>query len=206
MTLLDWTIPDKPTFGGADVVVHEVTILSHMFHIVGLADPAVMEQPDGCSFGLGLELWPTSIQLAERILSGERGRYRYALELGCGLGLVAAAASRAGWLVTAVDHEQSTIDFAALNAELNYANDVTFRLMDWQTPEAATLPGRYYSRIWASDVLYDEGDHEPVAKYIKDHLAADGCALIADPGRKVADAFPALARRHGFRVNVEAVA
>lgn len=144
----------------------------------------------------GLELWPSSIALARYIEESSPGDGRTALDLGCGLGLVAILATMHGWKVTAADNEPTTLRFAQFNAELNHVSVDGFQSVDWRSPNL----GRRFDRIFAADVLYQLVDFEPILACVKKLLAPDGLAVIADPKRSVADGFGQLAESHGFQV------
>ncbi len=158
----------------------------------------------------GLELWPSSLMLAEDILKGEPGRDRSAIELGCGLGLTAMAAARKGWRVVATDHDPTSLAFAKHNVGLSDIAIEAFEKLDWR--HFADRAGRHtaapalgtarYARVFGADVLYQLVDHEPILQCIKALLATDGVALIADPHRGAADRFDAMAKAHGFEVTI----
>lgn len=134
------------------------------------------------------EPWPSSFVLAAEILA-ERwgaGRGRSLLELGCGAGLVTAAAARAGFEVTASDYYEDALRFARLNAWRNARRAVEGTLLDWRAlPEL--LPR--YDVVLAADVLYERPYAELVARTVARTLAAGGVAVVADPGRIAAGAF-----------------
>ncbi len=142
----------------------------------------------------GLELWPSSQILAERLLTGEPGAGREALEIGCGLGLVAIAATLAGWRVRATDVDAMALDFARMNAALNGVEVAEWGELDWADPPA----GRRFERILAADVLYEAPQHAPILACLRRLLAPGGAALISDPNRGSADRFADLAREAGF--------
>ncbi|NUQ22094.1 MAG: class I SAM-dependent methyltransferase [Gemmatimonadaceae bacterium] len=134
------------------------------------------------------EPWPSSFVLAAEMLA-ERwgaGRGRTLLELGCGTGLVTAAAAIAGFVVTASDYYEDALRFAQLNAWRNAGREVEATLLDWRAlPEL--LPR--YDVVLAADVLYERPYAELVARTIARTLAPEGIAIVADPGRIAAGAF-----------------
>ena len=84
-------------------------------------------------------LWPSSIALADALLSGEIAvAVARVLELGCGLGLGSIAAALAGAaMVLATDIEPRALDCTRANAELNGAGDaIATRILDWRAPES----------------------------------------------------------------------
>lgn len=147
----------------------------------------------------GLELWPVAVMLAERILTGEPGEGRPALDLGCGIGLSAIAATLSGWRVLAGDHEPTSLRFARFNAEANGVKVDSFEHFDWHHPPA----DRRFARVFAADILYQRVDHLPILTCLSAVLETGGTALIADPNRGVADRFADLARQQDWDVVVE---
>jgi predicted nicotinamide N-methyase len=141
------------------------------------------------------DVWPSSLVLAERVL-GERGAGRTLLELGCGVGVVAVAAGRAGFDVTVSDYYEDALAFARVNLARD-GHDARAALLDWRAlPD--DLPR--YDVVLASDVLYERPYAALVAEVIARALAPGGVALIADPGRVAAPEFVAAARERGLRV------
>lgn len=137
------------------------------------------------------DLWPSARVLGERLL-GMEPRGRRLLELGCGAGLVAACAARAGFAVTATDYYDDALEFTRVNAWRNAAVHIATRSLDWRR-----LPqdiGRF-DVIVASDVLYERPYAALVAEVIARALAPAGTAIIADPGRLALGEFLSEARR-----------
>lgn len=148
------------------------------------------------------QLWPASVLLAEHILKGPAGEGRAAIELGCGIGLVSVAAAVAGWSVTASDHDEDALAFAALNAERNGVRLGGVALVDFVDQPA----DRHFDRIFASDVLYERRLAAPLVRWLASGLSRDGVALVSDPMRSAADGFEATLIRHGLRATVRRVA
>ena len=131
------------------------------------------------------DVWPSSVVLAERVRR-EAGAGRRFLELGCGLGLVATAAARAGFEVTASDYYDDALEFARVNVAANAARDIRTRLVDWRAlPEDL---GRF-NVVVASDVLYEHRYGPLIADVLAATLTAGGVGLVADPGRIALEAF-----------------
>jgi predicted nicotinamide N-methyase len=135
------------------------------------------------------EPWPSSFVLATQLLAQARwgpGKGRRLIELGCGAGLVAAAATLAGYAVTATDYYEDALRFARLNAWRAARRAIDATLLDWRAlPEL--LPR--YEIVVAADVLYERPYAELVAGAIARLLAPRGLAIVSDPGRLAADAF-----------------
>ena len=142
------------------------------------------------------DVWPSSIALGRRLLE-ERGAGRTLLELGCGVGVVALAAARAGFAVTVSDYYEDALAFARANlARAGYTAEA--RHLDWRAlPD--DLPT--YDVVVASDVLYERPYAELVAAVIDRALAPDGAALVADPGRFAAPAFVEAAQGHRLEID-----
>ena len=131
------------------------------------------------------DLWPSAIALANRVID-ERGSGKKLLELGCGLGLVSAAALCAGYEVTATDYYEDALLFTAENARRLTGSTPRVQLVNWRT-----LPDDIgsYHRIVAADVLYEREYGSLVADVVAKLLAPNGTATIADPDRVAAPAF-----------------
>ena len=126
------------------------------------------------------EPWPSSFALARHLVSSESllggGANRRLLELGCGAGLVAAAATLAGFDVTASDYYEDALLFARANVERNGGRRVRTRMVDWREfPEDLGT----FDRVIASDVLYEMTYAPLVARAIALSLGRDGVAGIA---------------------------
>jgi predicted nicotinamide N-methyase len=143
------------------------------------------------------DLWPSAQILAREVremrLTGER-----VLELGCGLGLVAAAAAMAGGEVTATDYYDDAVLFARLNVAEATGASITARMVDW-TAMPADL-GRF-DVVLTSDVLYEPRYAALVAGAIAATLRRGGEAVVADPGRIACPDFLTECRTRGLVVS-----
>jgi predicted nicotinamide N-methyase len=125
------------------------------------------------------DLWPSAQILANEVRTMRLADARV-LELGCGLGLVAAAAAMAGAAVTATDYYDDALLFARVNVEAATGACIATRMVDW-TAMPADL-GRF-DLVLTSDVLYEPRYAGLVAGAIASTLARGGEAIVADPGR-----------------------
>jgi predicted nicotinamide N-methyase len=147
------------------------------------------------------DVWPSARVLASHLMQ-EGGDGRRLLELGCGSGLVAAAAARAGFVVTASDYYAEALDFTRANVRRAAGIDCETRLVDWRAmPEDL---GRF-DRVVASDVLYERPYAALVARALVHTLARGGVAYVTDPGRLAAPDFVEEARSLGLDVGEPAV-
>ena len=119
------------------------------------------------------------------------------LELGCGMGLVAAAATLAGFAVTASDYYEDALRFARVNVWHAAERLIDVIHLDWRAlPEL--LPR--YEVVIASDVLYERPYAEIVARTLARTLAPGGVAIVADPGRMATPAFIEACPTVGLRI------
>ncbi len=142
------------------------------------------------------DVWESAIVLAEEIAALD-GRGRTLLELGCGLGLPALVAAKAGFAVTATDYESAALEGVVFNAARNGLGPIVTREIDWRAPPA-DLPR--HDLVVAADVLYEPHHAAALAAVIARTLAAAGLALVADPCRQHAAAFAPAARAAGLLV------
>lgn len=147
------------------------------------------------------ELWPSAIALARHVATRDL-RGRRALELGCGLGLTAIAAARAGARVLATDWADDALVFTQLNAARN-ATSVETALLVWGRLDALEELGSF-DLVLAADVLYEARHADPLLSVLDRALAPGGEALVADPGRQHAAAF--LEAAHDARWHVATTA
>lgn len=140
------------------------------------------------------DLWPSAQILAREVrtmrLAGQR-----VLELGCGLGIVAIAATLAGADVTATDYYEDAILFARLNVAEATGREIATRMVNWvdMPPDL----GRF-DVVLASDVLYEHRYAALVAGAIAATLVKGGEAVVADPGRIALDEFLEECRDRGL--------
>lgn len=172
-----------------EVTTSSVDIAGEQFAIMhpkdaeGLIDEAAFNHDERLPFWA--DVWPSSVALARTVRAMD-GSGRTLLELGCGVGLVAAAALRAGFDVTVSDYYEDALSFARLNAVTNASREPRAMLLDWrEMPQA--IPA--FDVVVGADVLYERSYGPVVARAIATTLADNGRALIADPGRVGSPAF-----------------
>jgi predicted nicotinamide N-methyase len=126
------------------------------------------------------ELWPSSLGLAEALADGRVAvAGRSVTELGCGVGLVALAAARAGARrVLATDWYTECLAFAAGSAAEN-GLELETRQVDWRSPPADAGA----EVVLAADVLYERRNARAVADALRALVLPGGFAVVADPGR-----------------------
>jgi predicted nicotinamide N-methyase len=150
------------------------------------------------------EVWPSAEILAERIASERRGAAgRTLLELGCGVGLLSLVAADSGYRsrnVLASDYYPEALDFVRANAWLNGLTEPRTEMLDWRSLPADLST---FDRVVAADVLYEPEHTDLVIGAILRTLAADGIAMVADPGRPTAARFADRCERAGLVVQRE---
>ncbi|MCK4343013.1 MAG: methyltransferase domain-containing protein [Phycisphaerae bacterium] len=171
-----------------------------------LDDPRVVERFERDEYmPYWAMLWPAALLLADIVATWEPAASHpeppTVLELGCGLGLVGLVAARLGYRVTVSDHDEDALAFARESARRNGLPPPATRYFDWREAQQAW----HVDRIVAADVLYEARNLEPVAEFIRQHLNAEGFALLSDPHRRTADSFELTARACGLSVAVTAV-
>ncbi len=144
------------------------------------------------------ELWPSARVLAARVMS-ERGAGRTLLELGCGAGLVTAAALLAGFAVVATDYYEDALLFTRVNGWRVAGLEPATRILDWRVVPDDPPRG---DLVVATDVLYERPYGPLVANVLARTLARDGLGVVADPGRIGVEGFLAALRPEGLALTL----
>jgi predicted nicotinamide N-methyase len=148
------------------------------------------------------ELWPSGIALADLIeQSPQFVRGKRVFELGCGLGVTAIAALRAGAALTAGDYSNAALDLCRKNCTENAGAVPVEVAVNWRTitrePMLAALDR--FPVVLAADVLYERRDIEPLVTALSELLEPGGVLWLAEPGRPVAAEFLARVESLGWR-------
>lgn len=133
------------------------------------------------------ELWPSAPVLAEELLVRDIAG-RSVIELGCGVGLPAIAASLLGAKTLATDWYEPALAFTRANAVASGARLETL-LVDWNAPPRALFTRGSADLVIGADVLYEERNGPALATLLQRIVAPYGEVLIADPRRPHAEAF-----------------
>ena len=147
-------------------------------------------------------VWPSGLALAEALLAHpEALRSKRALELGCGLGTTATAALLCGARLEVADCFAETLLFCRYNTLRNAGRQPRTLLVNWRTDagRAACLAGAPFDALLAADILYEPEDLEPLLQLVPRLLAPDGAFWLAEPGRRVSQAFVRAALARGWR-------
>lgn len=146
------------------------------------------------------EIWPSGVALADEIvadrslLDGQR-----VFEIGCGIGITAAAALRAGADLAVADYAETALTLCRANALLNTGREPATLRCNWRKPGHELLSLEPFPVVLAADVLYEGRDIEPLLDVLTRLVAPDGLLWLAEPGRAVARRFVELAAERGWR-------
>ena len=150
--------------------------------------------------------WPSGVALADVAMAHpERFAGSRVLELGCGLGVTAAAALAAGARLIATDYGAEALLLCRLNALRNAQRSPYTLQLNWRKPNAALwrLARPAFSQILAADVLYESRDIEPLLSVTERLLAPGGTLWLAEPRRTVAERFVAAAVAAGWQDEID---
>src|SRR5258708_18248204 len=133
--------------------------------------------------------WPRGQALAAALLATPAAvRGRRTLELGCGLGVTAAAALDAGAALWAADCFPEALLFCGYNSLRASSRTPHSLLLDLRSPAGrdtcqALAP---FSLPLAADVLYARGDLEPLLSLVPPLLPPSSPSSLAHPGPSAA--------------------
>ena len=161
-----------------------------------LDDPAVQRESYKSDYvPYWAYVWPSSLLVAEEVLGRSWTTKMHAIEIGCGLGLAGLAALAGGMHVTFTDYSPAALTLASHNARQNGFEEFDVKKLDWHDP-----PKIRFDLVLGADVLYEQRCLEEVLGVLDSVLDRSGEALIGDPNRSVANAFPSLAQSRGYTV------
>jgi len=132
------------------------------------------------------------------------------LEIGCGLAIPSMVAlTRGAARVTATDMHPDVPDFLRRNLKANGLGDhpgFRYQAVDWRRDKDVLLGGEagMIDCVLASDVLYDRGQADAVAGFLREAFARGTAqAIVTDPGRPYLQEFVSACARQGLKVVVE---
>jgi predicted nicotinamide N-methyase len=137
------------------------------------------------------ELWPSGVALAAKIARDPAiVQGRRVLELGCGLGVTAIAALRAGADLLVTDYSPEALALCSLNAlEQAGTRPKTLRV-NWREPGPRLQDaGEGFPVVLAADVLYERRDVDPLVALVERVVTPYGELWLAEPGRPPAARF-----------------
>lgn len=150
------------------------------------------------------DIWPSGLALGDLLLdraaalTGTR-----ALELGCGLGITAAAALAAGLDLAVADYSPISLAFCRFNALRNTGREPHPLAFNWRDPLPDVIAQigdpPPFPLILAADIFYETRDVAPVLALVDRLLAPDGQFWLAEPGRETARRFLKAIRAAGWQ-------
>jgi predicted nicotinamide N-methyase len=147
------------------------------------------------------EVWPSGVALATAITErSDALRGLRVLELGCGLGLTAIAALRAGATVLATDYSSEALALCRLNCRREAGSEPDTLPINWRrdNPLGAISSRTKYPLVLAADVLYERRDVQPLLALTRSVVAPGGELWLAEPGREHAARFLEVLRASGW--------
>lgn len=181
----------------SDVELHAL----HPISIDALVDSAA-DDPE-LNLPYWAEIWPSGIALASEILTRPHVfRALPVIELGCGVGITAAAAMMAGANVVATDYSPHSLLLTELTCLINRIPPPALRQINWRSPDADLLQhsGERWPVVLAADVLYEQRDIEPMLATLDRITAPGGLVWLAELGRPHARTAIELARKRGWHI------
>lgn len=147
------------------------------------------------------ELWPSGVALAAKITRDPAiVQGRRVLELGCGLGVSAIAALRAGAELVVTDYSPEALALCSLNALDQVGNQPKTHRVNWRDTDATlhcTAEG-LFPVVLAADVLYEGRDVDPLLALVERVVTRSGELWLAEPGRPPAARFLELIGARGW--------
>lgn len=147
------------------------------------------------------EVWPASIAVARLLSRSTLGPGSSVVDLGCGVGVAAAAAARRGASVRALDRDPHALAFADFNGRQNAVDGggVQCQRFDWRQDRPPAD-----AHLWLlCDVTYRAEHHAPLLRLLDAGLGS-GVAIHADPERAASESFLAACARR-FAMHTQTV-
>lgn len=175
-------------------VGNEILELHHVKDLDALMDHMTPQEEADHKMPYYGKLWPASIALARWTWRNLDLWGKDVMDLGCGIGLTGIAAHKKGARVYFADYFSQAIEIAAINAKKNGCEGQEFGLLDWRNANFV----RQFDCVLASDILYEERNHEPIWALLKRCVVPGGFAVISDPKRPPSQKFFEKAQNHSF--------
>ncbi len=167
--------------GAFSPVEEEVVIAGRRLRLLRPAAPdALHGSSEGGHPPYWASIWPSSLALAAELL-GRDLQDTTVLELGCGLGLGAIAATLAGGRALATDLDRSALAFARENGRRVLGRRLETMLVDFGALDGRLLERAPYDLVIAADVLYLPEAAGNLAAALAVLVRPGGEALVVHP-------------------------
>jgi predicted nicotinamide N-methyase len=140
------------------------------------------------NFPLWAKIWEAAIVLSEYLAGIPPEPEKRFLEIGSGMGIAGIVASSFGHHVTLTEYNPDALNFARANAEKNLPSpnaNLEIVQLDWNKPN---LKGSF-DIIFASEIIYNDRDYQPILRIFKKFLKPGGEIILAERARKTSIEF-----------------
>lgn len=131
-------------------------------------------------FPLWAKVWPSSMVLADYMVSEPAGGDRKTLEIGAGIGIVGIAAFSFGHDIVMSESNANALEFARANAQINDCAELPIISLDWRQ----TGPSGRFDRIVGSEVVFRDDDILPLKNLFRSLLNPGGEIILSSEIRK----------------------
>ena len=143
------------------------------------------------------DVWHSAVALAEHMSeSPDIVAGKDILDIGCGLGVPGIMAALLGARVTFGDYD----DDALLAAEMNLATNAPRFEASFTCIDIRHKPQRKWDVVLAADIVYEHRMIDPARAFLRHAVTEDGCFVLAEPNRSVAEDFVQSLDNIGFKV------
>lgn len=174
--------------GGECLQLYQVADVDEALNML-MAGPAEPRAP------YWMELWPSSLALAQFVGRRPNLKGKRVAELGCGMALPGIVAGRRGAQVVLTDIEEDALRLAELNWLTNMDAAAEIRLIDWRhAPEDPR-----FDLLLASNLAYEKELFAPLIETFDRLLLPEGEIFLSEPNRPIAAEFFEDLQRSGFQ-------
>lgn len=185
----------------------DVSIGGFEYHVLRVADPdaileeAVRSEESGEKNGgwepYWAEAWDSAVAIGAWLVENEI-HPKFAMDLGCGVGLAGCVAANLGAKVVLGDAAPPSFLFAKWNC-WPWRERAEVRLIDWRVDR---FEPNQYDWIFGADIIYARENWAHQNDFVRYHLAEGGTFLLAEPRRGLSNDFQTTFEKLGWNVEV----